>query len=78
MAGRGAGCNNVDLTAAKSLGLAVTRVPAYSPHAVAEHTVGLLLTLNRKLHRAWNRVREHNFSLNGLVGFDVESVNRTR
>lgn len=68
---RCAGFNNVDLAAAKSLGLAVTRVPAYSPHAVAEHTVGLLLTLNRKIHRAYNRVREHNFSLNGLVGFDV-------
>ena len=68
---RCAGFNNVDRSAAKSLGLAVTRVPAYSPHAVAEHTVALLLTLNRKIHRAWNRVREHNFSLNGLVGFDI-------
>ena len=68
---RCAGFNNVDLTAAKALGLAVTRVPAYSPHAVAEHAVGLLLTLNRKIHRAWNRVREHNFSLTGLVGFDI-------
>jgi D-lactate dehydrogenase len=68
---RCAGFNNVDLAAAKSLGLAVTRVPAYSPHAVAEHAVGLLLTLNRKIHRAYNRVREHNFSLNGLVGFDL-------
>ena len=68
---RCAGFNNVDLAAAKSLGIAVTRVPAYSPHAVAEHTVGLLLTLNRKIHRAWNRVREHNFSLTGLVGFDI-------
>ncbi len=68
---RCAGFNNVDLAAAKALGLAVTRVPAYSPHAVAEHTVGLLLTLNRKIHRAWNRVREHNFSLAGLVGFDI-------
>lgn len=68
---RCAGFNNVDLAAARSLGLAVTRVPAYSPHAVAEHAVGLLLTLNRKIHRAYNRVREHNFSLNGLVGFDL-------
>jgi len=68
---RCAGFNNVDLAAAKALGLAVTRVPAYSPHAVAEHTVALLLTLNRKLHRAYNRVREHNFSLSGLVGFDL-------
>jgi D-lactate dehydrogenase len=63
--------NNVDLNAAKAAGLTVTRVPAYSPHAVAEHAVGLLLTLNRKIHRAYNRVREHNFSLNGLVGFDI-------
>lgn len=68
---RCAGFNNVDLPAAKELGMAVTRVPAYSPHAVAEHTVALLLTLNRKIHRAYNRVREHNFSLNGLMGFDV-------
>ena len=68
---RCAGFNNVDLTAAKSLGLAVTRVPAYSPHAVAEHAVALLLTLNRKIHRAFNRVRELNFSLSGLVGFDL-------
>lgn len=68
---RCAGYNNVDLAAAKSLGLAVVRVPAYSPHAVAEHTLGLLLTLNRKIHRAYNRVREHNFSLGGLVGFDL-------
>ncbi|HEY0967544.1 MAG TPA: 2-hydroxyacid dehydrogenase [Opitutaceae bacterium] len=68
---RCAGFNNVDLEAAKSLGIAVTRVPAYSPHAVAEHTVALFLTLNRKIHRAYNRVREHNFSLAGLTGFDV-------
>jgi len=68
---RCAGFNNVDLNAAKSLGLAVARVPAYSPHAVAEHAVALLLALNRKIHRAYNRVREHNFSLNGLAGFDL-------
>jgi len=68
---RCAGYNNVDLAAAKSLDIAVVRVPAYSPHAVAEHAVGLLLTLNRKIHRAYNRGREHNFSLSGLVGFDV-------
>jgi D-lactate dehydrogenase len=68
---RCAGFNNVDLAAAKELGLTVTRVPAYSPHAVAEHTVALLLTLNRKIHRAHNRVRELNFSLAGLVGFDL-------
>ncbi len=68
---RCAGHNNVDLAAAREFGLAVVRVPAYSPHAVAEHTVGLLLALNRKIHRAYNRVRELNFSLSGLVGFDV-------
>lgn len=68
---RCAGYNNVDLAAARTLGLAVVRVPAYSPHAVAEHAVGLLLTLNRKIHRAYNRVREMNFSLSGLVGFDL-------
>lgn len=68
---RCAGFNNVDLDAAKELGIAVVRVPAYSPYAVAEHTVALLLTLNRKIHRAYNRVREMNFSLGGLVGFDL-------
>lgn len=68
---RCAGFNNVDLAAAKQLKLSVTRVPAYSPYAVAEHAVALLLTLNRKTHRAFNRVRELNFSLNGLVGFDL-------
>jgi D-lactate dehydrogenase len=68
---RCAGYNNVDLPQARALGFVVTRVPAYSPHAVAEHAVALLLTLNRKIHRAHNRVREHNFSLTGLVGFDL-------
>lgn len=68
---RCAGFNQVDLQAARELGITVTRVPAYSPHAVAEHTVALLMTLNRKIHRAYNRVREHNFSLAGLVGFDL-------
>lgn len=68
---RCAGFNNVDIATAKALGFKLVRVPAYSPNAVAEHTVGLLLTLNRKIHRAYNRVRESNFSLNGLVGFDV-------
>jgi D-lactate dehydrogenase len=68
---RCAGYNNLDLAAARELGFSVTRVPAYSPHAVAEHTVGLLLTLNRKIHRAYHRVRELNFALQGLVGFDV-------
>jgi D-lactate dehydrogenase len=65
------GFNNVDLAAAKRLGLGVARVPAYSPHAVAEHALALLLTLNRKTHLAYNRVRDHNFSLNGLIGFDL-------
>ena len=65
------GFNNVDLAAAKDLGLPVTRVPNYSPYAVAEHTIALLLTLNRKIHRAFNRVRELNFSLMGLEGFDL-------
>jgi D-lactate dehydrogenase len=68
---RCAGFNNVDIKAAKELGLTVVRVPAYSPYAVAEHTVALILTLNRKLHRAYNRVREGNFALNGLLGFDL-------
>ena len=68
---RCAGFNNVDLVAAKQLGLSVTRVAAYSPYAVAEHTVALLMALNRRIHKAYNRVREHNFSLNGLVGFDL-------
>jgi D-lactate dehydrogenase len=68
---RCAGFNNVDMATAREHGLVVVRVPAYSPHAVAEHTVALLLTLNRKIHRAFNRVRELNFSLSGLVGFDL-------
>lgn len=68
---RCAGFNKVDLTAAKELGLTVTRVPAYSPYAVAEHAVALLLALNRKIPRANNRVHDLNFSLNGLVGFDL-------
>ena len=68
---RCAGFNNVDLTAARDLGVTVARVPAYSPHAVAEHTVALILALNRKIHRAYNRVREGNFALDGLLGFDL-------
>jgi D-lactate dehydrogenase len=68
---RCAGFNNVDLDAAKSLGIRVTRVPGYSPYAVAEHAIALLLTLNRKTHRAFNRVRELNFSLAGLEGTDL-------
>jgi D-lactate dehydrogenase len=68
---RCAGFNNVDLDAAARLGLSVTRVPAYSPHAVAEHAMALILALNRKLHRAYQRVREGNFALAGLEGFDL-------
>ncbi len=68
---RAAGFNNVDLEAARHQGITVTRVPAYSPHAVAEHTIALMLTLNRKIHRAYNRVREGNFALEGLLGFDI-------
>lgn len=68
---RCAGFNNVDLEAAKELGLSVVRVPAYSPEAVAEHTVGLMLTLNRRIHRAYQRTREANFSLEGLIGFNM-------
>jgi D-lactate dehydrogenase len=65
------GFNNVDVASAKALNITVTRVPVYSPYAVAEHAIALLLTLNRKVHRAFNRVRELNFSLHGLVGFDL-------
>lgn len=68
---RSAGFNHIDIARAGQLGIVVARVPAYSPYAVAEHTVALLLALNRKLHRAYARVREQNFSLTGLEGFDV-------
>lgn len=68
---RSAGYNHVDLAAAGRLGLPVVRVPAYSPHAVAEHTVALVLALNRRLPRAYNRTREGDFSLHGLTGFDL-------
>jgi D-lactate dehydrogenase len=68
---RCAGYNNVDLTAAARYGIRVVRVPAYSPHAVAEHTLGLLLCLNRKIHRAHQRVRDGNFALDGLLGLDL-------
>ena len=68
---RSAGYNHVDLKAAERLGLAVVRVPAYSPHAVAEHAVALILALNRRIHRAFNRTREGDFSLHGLIGFDL-------
>lgn len=68
---RCAGFNNVDLAAAARHGITVARVPAYSPHGVAEHAVALFLTLNRRVHRAYNRVRDGNFALDGLLGFDV-------
>ncbi|AGL86280.1 2-hydroxyacid dehydrogenase [Pseudomonas protegens CHA0] len=68
---RSAGYNHVDLSAAQRLGLDVVRVPAYSPHAVAEHAVALILALNRRLHRAYNRTREGDFTLHGLTGFDL-------
>lgn len=68
---RCAGFNNVDLEAAKKYNVKVCRVPAYSPQAVAEHALAMILTLNRKTHKAYNRVREQNFSLNGLLGFDL-------
>ncbi|REL29161.1 2-hydroxyacid dehydrogenase [Rhodohalobacter sp. SW132] len=68
---RSAGFNHVDLEAAQDLGVKIFRVPAYSPEAVAEHTAALILTLNRKTHKAYNRVRENNFSLDGLAGFNL-------
>lgn len=68
---RCAGYNNVDLKAAGEAGIKIVRVPAYSPHAVAEHAIALILTLNRKTHKAYNRVREGNFSLEKLIGFDL-------
>lgn len=68
---RCAGFNNVDLEAARKHDIRVCRVPAYSPEAVAEHSLAMLLTLNRKTHKAYNRVREQNFSLNGLMGFNI-------
>jgi len=68
---RCAGFNNVDLEAAKNNNISICRVPAYSPESVAEHTVAMMLTLNRKIHKSYNRVREQNFSLNGLMGFDI-------
>jgi D-lactate dehydrogenase len=68
---RCAGFNQVDLTEAKKVGITITRVAEYSPHAIAEHTLGLILMLNRNLHRAYHRVRENDYSLNGLLGFDL-------
>jgi D-lactate dehydrogenase len=67
---RSAGYNNVDLKAAENK-TTIVRVPAYSPYAVAEHTIALLLTLNRKTHKAYNRTRESNFNIDGLMGFDL-------
>lgn len=72
---RCAGFNNVDLTAAAKAGIMVTRVPEYSPHAVAEHALALILSLNRKTHKAYHRVRDLNFNLEGLVGFDLAGKN---
>lgn len=68
---RSAGFNHVDLDVAYQLGMTVVRVPAYSPYAVAEHTVAMILALNRKIYRAYNRVRDDNFALEGLLGFDL-------
>src|SRR5687768_16250419 len=68
---RSAGFNHVDVPKAVALGLTIARVPAYSPHAVAEHAVAMMLSLNRKMHRAHARVREGNFALDGLLGFDM-------
>ncbi len=68
---RSAGYNHVDVAAAERFGLTVVRVPRYSPYAVAEHAVALILALNRKTHRAYSRVREGNFALSGLLGFDL-------
>lgn len=68
---RCAGFNQVDLEACHKLGFRIARVPAYSPYAVAEHAVGLMLALNRKYHKAFNRVRESNFAIDGLLGFDM-------
>jgi D-lactate dehydrogenase len=68
---RSAGFNHIDLPASEELGLTVVRVPVYSPYAVAEHAVTLILSLNRKIHRAYARVRDGNFALGGLLGFDL-------
>ncbi len=70
---RSAGFNHVDIKAANELGIRVARVPEYSPYAVAEHTIALMLALNRKLIKAHNRIRELNFSLEGLTGFDMHN-----
>ncbi|KIA95393.1 2-hydroxyacid dehydrogenase [Pedobacter kyungheensis] len=70
---RCAGFNNVDLEVAEELGISILRVPAYSPEAVAEHAIAMIMTLNRKTHKAYNRIREGNFSLEGLMGFNLHS-----
>ncbi|GAB6189995.1 2-hydroxyacid dehydrogenase [Marinitoga arctica] len=72
---RSAGFNNVDIEAAKKVGLKIVHVPKYSPYAVAEHTIALILSLNRKIHKAYFRVKENNFSLDGLLGFDLHGKN---
>lgn len=72
---RSAGYNHVDLEASCNLGISISRVPAYSPEAVAEHTVALILSLNRKTHKAYARVRDGNFALEGLLGFDLAGCN---
>lgn len=71
LAMRCAGYNNIDLNAAKELGLTILRVPAYSPEATAEHAVGMMLSLNRHIHKAYQRTRDANFALDGLVGFNM-------
>lgn len=71
IAQRCAGFNNVDVATARKNNIAVDRVPAYSPHAVAEYALALIRTLNRKTHKAYNRVREGNFTLDRLTGFDL-------
>lgn len=68
---RCAGFNNVDIDKAKEIGMGIVRVPAYSPYAVAEHTLGMILSLNRKFHKAYPRIRDGNFALDGLLGFDI-------
>ena len=70
---RCAGFDRVDVAAAAKHGITVVRVPSYSPHAIAEHAVAMLLALNRGIHKAYNRVREFNFTLNGLTGFEIHS-----
>lgn len=73
IATRSAGYNQIDLHAAEEMGIRVVRVPAYSPNAISEFTVGLILTLGRQIHRAYNRVRDNNFELDGLQGFEIHN-----